>query len=95
MTSQRHRLYVMVVVVLVFSLLLSACGSNGNGNNSRGGGNGNGNSSNSNKIAICHKTGNPNKPYKMLTISKNALQDGHSTHAGDIIPAPANGCPNK
>jgi hypothetical protein len=44
------------------------------------------------KITICHATGSKKNPYVMITISVNGL-NGHSNHTGDIIPAPAGGCP--
>lgn len=48
------------------------------------------------KVTICHATGNGKKGkgggYVMITISVNGL-NGHNKHAGDIIPAPAGGCP--
>lgn len=44
------------------------------------------------KITICHATGSKNNPYNLITISVNGL-NGHNNHTGDIIPAPADGCP--
>jgi len=44
------------------------------------------------KITICHATGSAKNPYVMITISVNGL-NGHDKHPGDIIPAPAGGCP--
>lgn len=44
------------------------------------------------KITICHRTGSEKNPYVNITISINGL-NGHDKHAGDIIPAPAGGCP--
>jgi len=44
------------------------------------------------KITICHATSSAKNPYNEITISVNGL-DGHDKHAGDIIPAPADGCP--
>jgi hypothetical protein len=55
----------------------------------KGGSNGSGNG----VVGICHATGSKKNPYVLLTINGNAL-NGHSKHAGDIIPAPADGCPN-
>lgn len=46
----------------------------------------------SGKITICHATGSKSNPYTLITVSVNGL-NGHNNHAGDIIPAPANGCP--
>jgi len=43
------------------------------------------------KITICHATGSATNPYELITISVNGL-NGHDGH-GDIIPAPAAGCP--
>jgi hypothetical protein len=47
---------------------------------------------NTGKITICHATGSATNPYNKITIAFNALR-GHSNHKGDIIPAPADGCP--
>jgi hypothetical protein len=44
------------------------------------------------KITICHATGSETNPYDEITVSVNGL-NGHGKHAGDIIPAPASGCP--
>ena len=46
---------------------------------------------NTGKIAICHATGSQANPYEAITIDFNGL-NGHAAHAGDIIPAPADGC---
>ncbi|HEX7567595.1 MAG TPA: hypothetical protein VF355_03430, partial [Anaerolineaceae bacterium] len=43
------------------------------------------------KITICHATSSKTNPYNEITISVNGL-NGHDKH-GDIIPAPAGGCP--
>jgi len=43
-------------------------------------------------VQICHATGSKNNPYVLLTVNPNGL-NGHGKHNGDIIPAPANGCP--
>lgn len=49
------------------------------------------------KITICHATGSEKNPYVEITISEEAANGGgkndHTSHAGDIIPAPAEGCP--
>jgi len=45
------------------------------------------------KITICHKTGSASNPYVEITVSVNALKHGHTAAKGDIIPAPADGCP--
>ena len=44
------------------------------------------------KLTICHATGSAANPYNEITIDFNGLS-GHSNHAGDIIPAPKEGCP--
>lgn len=44
------------------------------------------------KVTICHRTGSASNPYVMITVSESALGD-HGAH-GDIIPAPAGGCPS-
>jgi hypothetical protein len=43
------------------------------------------------KTTICHRTGSQTNPWVMITVSNNALP-AHAAH-GDIIPAPAGGCP--
>ena len=47
---------------------------------------------NDGKVTICHATSSAKNPYNEITISVNGLS-GHQNHAGDIIPAPAEGCP--
>ena len=47
------------------------------------------------KISICHATGSDSNPYVKIWISENGL-NGHNAqgvHDGDIVPAPAGGCP--
>lgn len=44
------------------------------------------------KVTICHATGSDKNPYNLITVSVNGL-NGHDKHSGDIIPAPAGGCP--
>jgi hypothetical protein len=43
------------------------------------------------KTTICHRTGSETNPWVEITVSNNALP-AHTEH-GDIIPAPATGCP--
>lgn len=45
------------------------------------------------KITICHVTSSKKNPYNEITVSVNGL-NGHDKHDGDIIPAPAGGCPS-
>ncbi|WP_221090301.1 hypothetical protein [Deinococcus aquaedulcis] len=45
----------------------------------------------SGRVTICHRTGSATNPYTLLTVSASALA-AHRNH-GDIIPAPAGGCP--
>lgn len=37
------------------------------------------------KVSLCHKTGSLSNPYVFLTLSKNAVKNGHSGHTGDIF----------
>lgn len=47
---------------------------------------------NSGKVNICHATGSSKNPYVLISVSVNGL-NGHDKHSGDLIPAPAGGCP--
>ncbi len=47
---------------------------------------------NNEKITICHATSSSTRPYREITVSVYGL-NGHGAHPGDIIPAPAGGCP--
>jgi hypothetical protein len=49
---------------------------------------------NSRRISICHATGSATNPYVLITVDRNGL-NGHDRHPGDIIPAPASGCPRQ
>jgi hypothetical protein len=49
---------------------------------------------NNGKISICHATGSATDPYAEITIDFNEL-NGHSTHTGDLVPAPIGGCPKE
>ena len=102
MKSWKRTLLMILVVITVLSLLLSACGpiDNGNGNrNDKNKDKGNGDNKekvvNTDKVTICHKTGSAKNPYVEITVANDALNDGHSTHEGDIIPAPEGGCPTE
>jgi hypothetical protein len=44
------------------------------------------------KTTICHRTASKTTPYVKLRVSAKALR-AHLKHPGDIIPAPAGGCP--
>src|SRR6266511_4045324 len=44
------------------------------------------------KVTICHRTKSTKHPYVKITVSQAALP-AHTKHQGDIIPAPASGCP--
>jgi hypothetical protein len=48
---------------------------------------------NKDKITLCHATGSASNPYVKITVSEQGATNGHSKHAGDIIPAPPGGCP--
>ncbi len=43
------------------------------------------------KVTLCHLTGNGG--YETITVSASGAENGHGKHDGDIIPAPAGGCP--
>ncbi len=45
------------------------------------------------KITLCHATGSATNPYVTITVSMQGATHRHEQHAGDIIPAPAGGCP--
>ena len=50
------------------------------------------------KVKICHRTASNKNPYRLITVNRNALQ-AHRDHPPkngrrDIIPAPAQGCPD-
>jgi hypothetical protein len=45
------------------------------------------------KVTICHRTKSTKNPYVKITVSQAALR-AHMKHPGDIIPAPAGGCPS-
>jgi hypothetical protein len=45
------------------------------------------------KIKICHATGSDTNPYVEQTVADDGVYEGHADHEGDIIPAPAEGCP--
>ena len=44
------------------------------------------------KRVICHRTSSKTTPYVKLSVSAKQLR-AHLTHAADIVPAPAGGCP--
>jgi hypothetical protein len=44
-------------------------------------------------ITICHATSSKVNPYQEITVDDDATKGGHGSHEGDLIPAPANGCP--
>lgn len=107
MKSWKHFVLVVVVVLAILSLLLSACGPIENRNGSPNNGKDKGGDKNKNKevgsdpdmdngadkVLICHRTGSAKKPYVQISVAADALKDGHASHAGDLIPAPAGGCP--
>lgn len=96
---------VSLVILTILSLVLSACGpidhSNGNSNKDKNKdkdkdkdkSGDNDESGSAGKITICHKTGSAKNPYVEITVSVNATTEGHGSHDGDLIPAPAGGCP--
>jgi LPXTG-motif cell wall-anchored protein len=56
-----------------------------------GAGKGNGNGGGHTPVTLCHATGNGG--FVVITVDDDGATRGHSQHAGDIIPAPAGGCP--
>lgn len=44
------------------------------------------------RVTLCHATGSATNPYVVITIDEHGLH-GHGDHDGDIVPAPAGGCP--
>jgi len=45
------------------------------------------------KVAICHRTSSATNPYVRIVVRDRATLSGHMRHPGDLIPAPAGGCP--
>jgi len=43
-------------------------------------------------VTLCHATHSASNPYVQIIIDDQGL-NGHRHHSGDIIPAPAGGCP--
>lgn len=78
------------ILVVILSLVLSACGPGGD--NADKSPEGEGKAQGKNKITICHRTEDAANPYVELSLPESALK-GHKKHDGDIIPAPAGGCP--
>lgn len=46
-------------------------------------------------VTFCHATGSASNPYNTITTSNEGEINGHRHHEGDIIPAPAGGCPTE
>ena len=44
-------------------------------------------------VTFCHATGSSSNPYETITTANEAVLAAHQGHPGDIIPAPAGGCP--
>jgi hypothetical protein len=110
MKTWKHIILVLIIALTVLSLLLSACGplddqggksNDGKGNdkeNNKDKDKDNGKDKdknvNADKVTICHKTGSVKNLYVAISVSSNAIKDGHGTHEGDLIPAPDTGCPD-
>jgi hypothetical protein len=88
MNRLRRALLALIATGVLSITPVALAGGNGNGDNNGG--------NNDGKITICHATGSETNPYVEITISVNALP-AHERHQDgeDIIPAPAEGCPNK
>ena len=106
MKTWKRTLFIILAVITILSLVLSACGpidgSRQDNDKDKDKDNGQGNNKdkpdkpdNPNKTTICHKTGSTKNPYVEISVASDALNDGHSTHEGDIIPAPEGGCPTE
>ena len=46
-------------------------------------------------VTLCHHTHSNTNPYVTITVDNQGQLNGHTHHGGDIVPAPANGCPGK
>jgi len=46
-------------------------------------------------VTLCHHTHSATNPYVTITVDNQGQLNGHTHHGGDIIPAPAGGCPGK
>ncbi|HSP75798.1 MAG TPA: LPXTG cell wall anchor domain-containing protein [Cryobacterium sp.] len=45
-------------------------------------------------VTICHATGSETNPFVTITVDADSVRyAGHLGHEGDLIPAPAGGCP--
>ena len=51
------------------------------------------------KVTICHATSSEKNPYVQITVNAKSVdgqgRNDHTSHEGDIIPAPAQGCPDQ
>jgi hypothetical protein len=45
------------------------------------------------KVALCHRTKSAKRPYVRIVVKTKAALRTHLAHHGDIVPAPAGGCP--
>ncbi len=79
---QRSKMVRGISALVFVTLTIAACGSSGNHGQVNNG-----------KISICHATGNATNPYTQTTLDFNELHV-HSDHKDDLIPAPADGCPD-
>jgi ABC-type sugar transport system substrate-binding protein len=65
---------------LMLAAIAGACPKNNNGHASNG------------KTTICHHTSSETNPWVRIRVSNSSLK-AHAKH-GDLIPAPAEGCPS-
>ena len=72
----------LIIFLLVISVASIAQARN---NNSRG----------YQPVTLCHHTHSNTNPYVEITVDNQGQLNGHTHHQGDIIPAPAGGCPGK
>lgn len=45
------------------------------------------------QVTLCHATGNPEHPYATVTVGDAGALE-HINHDDDLVPAPADGCPD-
>lgn len=73
--------------LLILALLLGACGTRGVSTGGLA-------IDTSSTVNICHATDDSSAPYALLSLGLGELPE-HTKHTDDLIPAPAEGCPNE
>lgn len=72
------------IVAAAFAAVVATAPATGASHNGNGGAKG--------KTTICHHTSSETNPWVRITVSDSSLK-AHRKH-GDVIPAPASGCPS-